>query len=136
MRHILKQVVTVFNNFQCILGKIWHTCTQMCPAQLFPILKWSCELGVSLCHCLDNQVSLLFIFSTLWTCYPSETLSCFPSLLSGSIPMSTLSSHPAHTHLHILLACSSAPGFKQLTCVGLYGRFGFMKRKMRWPRHN
>lgn len=79
--------------FQWVLGKIWHTCFLMCPAQLFPMLK--SKLWASLCHCLNNQVSLLFVFSTLSTSLPSETLSCFTSLLSGSITMSTSEQSPS-----------------------------------------
>lgn len=110
------------------LGKIWHTCFQKCPAQLFPMLK--SKLGASLSHSLDNKVSLLFVFSTLWTSFPSETLSCFTLILSGSITMSMFEqSSSSHWSPHTAGTCHSVPGIqnKQLTCMDLHGRFGFMK---------
>lgn len=150
MRHILKQVVTVFNmglggekDGQRLTTYFWQLEFMPLVMHAFPlrpkasIWDWaraptgipmhtgqdltymlsnvpsaavshaeieagSWELGVSFWHCLDNQVSLLFVFSILWACFPSETLSCFTSQLSSSITMSMFEqSSSSHWSPHI-----------------------------------
>lgn len=62
--------------FQCILGKIWHTCFQMCPAQLFPMMKSKLGAG-SFALTLFRQSG----FSAIRLFHSLDMLSQWDSLL-------------------------------------------------------